>query len=147
MNKATLAKATNDELITELSRRGALAPLDASVVVDGRFVRETVEETAKGLLKAKPQNVLLHPDDTEEAYKEAQRGLSNFIEYKLLGTLAGSLAQVPSGAPERVHTFDMEPAHGDMAPGSMLATIRLLAVVINVKPEMTGEEIDDVDTV
>lgn len=103
----SIALATTEQLLQELIRRHALVACSGSLLLDGRHAAKS---RAEGLT------------DTQ---------IAAHLEVRSLELMSRGMA---TAAPkDRVHQFTLEPAHGDYSPGSLSATVQMLAVASDLK--------------
>jgi hypothetical protein len=101
---STLARASTEQLLDELVRRNALVACSATILMEGRQ-----------LAKAKEDGM-------------TSKQIEAHLEVRALEVMSRAMATSAPG--DRVHTFTVAPAHGDYAPGSRQAEVRMLAVAI-----------------
>ena len=108
MNVAnSIALASTEQLLEELMRRHALVACRGSVLMDGRQVTKSRSE---GI---------------------TERQLTAHLEVRALEVMSRGMA---TAAPkDRVHRFTQLPAMGDYAPGSLSATVEMLAIQTGLK--------------
>lgn len=117
---AIAAHLDTDVLLDELLRRKMVVPCEAQITFDGRAVRES---------RAKILEAVVGEDEGrghEEVMAEVDRRFSLFVELRLLEVLSKGLAVAKPD--DRCHTFTMEPAAGDLPPGSLNCTVSAFMV-------------------
>jgi hypothetical protein len=100
--KESIARADTEQLLDELLRRNALVKCSATLLVDGRTLAKS---KAEGL---------------------TSREIEGHLEVRALEVMSRSMATAGRG--DRVYEFTLAPARGDYAPGTLTATVEMLAV-------------------
>ena len=104
-NSATqrsIAQASTEQLLQELIRRKALVRCQSSILMDGRDCQ-----------KSRDAGI-------------TDRQIAAHLEVRALEFISRGMATADPA--DRVHHFSIEPAHGDYSPGSVVATVEMLAV-------------------
>lgn len=99
--KNALILASTEMLLTELMGRGALTACSGNLFMDGREV-------------SKAKRV------------ETDQSFEHFVELRALEIMSRGMATAKPA--DKVHQFSIVPAAGDFAPGSISASVQMLAV-------------------
>lgn len=100
-----LALASTEQLLDELVRRNALTICSATVLIDGRAIEKSAAEgLGRGHIRA-------------------------HAEVRALEVMSRAMAT--ANPRDCVHRFSFDPAHGDYAPGTMVAEVKMLAVGVS----------------
>lgn len=102
-----LALAANEQLLEELVKRNVLVSCSATVLMDGRQVTAAHDS---GL---------------------SDKQIAAHLEVRALEVMSRAMATAKKR--DRVHTFELAPAHGDYSPGSLVAKVEMLAVALTAE--------------